>query len=108
MRAMRDGEAFAGTNPMKYTKWLPTAEFADLLIRLREEGVEGRPPSLGLRGSLKTALIRMRHNIVQAVIGEQLGVSQPTVSRAIGGHDRGDHPGPEGHAAHGRGGARGL
>ena len=26
----------------------------------------------------------MRHNIVQAVIGEQLGVSQPTVSRAIG------------------------
>ena len=81
---MRDGEAFAGTNPMKYTKWLPTAEFADLLIRLREEGVEGRPPSLGLRGSLKTALIRMRHNIVQAVIGEQLGVSQPTVSRAIG------------------------
>ena len=24
------------------------------------------------------------------------------------GHDRGDHPGPEGHAAHGRGGARGL
>ena len=81
---MRDGEAFAGTNPMKYTKWLPTAEFADLLIRLREEGVEGYPPSLGLRGSLKTALIRMRHNVIQAAIGEQLGVSQPTVSRAIG------------------------
>ena len=33
---------------------------------------------------MKTALIRMRHNIVQAAIGEQLGVSQPTVSRAIG------------------------
>ena len=81
---MRDGEAFAGTNPMKYTKWLPTAEFADLLIRLREEGVEGRPPSLGLRDSLRAALIYMRHNIVQAVIGEQLDVSQPTVSRAIG------------------------
>ena len=25
----------------------------------------------------------MRHNVVQAVIGEILGVSQPTVSRAI-------------------------
>ena len=68
---------------MKYTTGLPTAKFADLLIRLREEGVEGYPPSLGLRGSLRAALIYMRHNIVQAVIGEQLGVSQPTVSRAI-------------------------
>ena len=34
---------------MKYTTGLPTAKFADLLIRLREEGVEGYPPSLGLR-----------------------------------------------------------
>ena len=58
-------------------------EFADLLIRLCEEGVEGRPPSLGLRNALKAALIYMRHNVVQAVIGEILGVSQPTVSRAI-------------------------
>ena len=39
---------------------------------------------MGLRGSLRAALIYMCHNIVQAVIGEQLGVSQPTVSRAIG------------------------
>jgi len=69
---------------MKYTKGLPTAEFADLLIRLREEGVEGRPPSPGLRDSLRAALIRMRHNVVQAVIGEQLGTSQSTVSRTIG------------------------
>ena len=58
-------------------------ELADLLIRLCEEGVEGRPPSLGLRNALKAALIYMRHNVVQAVIGEILGVSQPTVSRAI-------------------------
>ena len=28
---------------MKYTTGLPTAKFADLLIRLREEGVEGLP-----------------------------------------------------------------
>ena len=68
---------------MKYTTGLPTAKFADLLIRLREEGVEGYPPSLGLRGSLKAALIYMRHNIAQVAIGEQLSVSQPTVSRAI-------------------------
>ena len=68
---------------MKYTTGLPTPKFADLLIRLREEGIEGYPPSLGLRGSLKAALIYMRHNIPQTVIGEQLDVSQPTVSRAI-------------------------
>ena len=30
---------------MKYTTGLPTPKFADLLIRLREEGVEGYPPS---------------------------------------------------------------
>ena len=69
---------------MKYTTGLPVGKFADLLARLREEGVEGYPPSLGLRGSLKAALIYMRHNIPQTVIGEQLDVSQPTVSRAIG------------------------
>ena len=71
------------TIAMKYTTGLPTAKFADLLIRLREEGVEGYPPSMGLRNALKAVLIYMRHNIPQAVIGEQLGVSQPTISRAI-------------------------
>ena len=35
---------------MKYTTGLPTPKFADLLIRLREEGVEGYPPSLGVEG----------------------------------------------------------
>ena len=68
---------------MEYTTGLPTAKLADLLIRLREEGVEGRPPSPGLRNALRAALIRMRHNIVQAVIGEQLGVCWPTISRVI-------------------------
>ena len=47
------------------------------------EGVEGYPPILGLSGSLSATLMYMRQNIVQAVIGEILGVSQPTVSRAI-------------------------
>ena len=69
---------------MKYTTGLPTPKFADLLIRLREEGVEGYPPSMGLRDSLRAALIYMRHNVIQAAIGEQLGVSQSTISRAIG------------------------
>ena len=69
---------------MKCTTGLPTPEFVDLLIRLREEGVEGYPPSLGLRDSLRAALIYMRHNVIQAAIGEQPGVSQPTISRAIG------------------------
>ena len=69
---------------MKYATGLPTPKFADLLIRLREEGVEGYPPSMGLRDSLRAALIYMRHNVVQVVIGEQLGVSQSTISRAIG------------------------
>ena len=68
---------------MEYTTGPPTAKFADLLIRLREEGVEGYPPSMGLRNALKAVLIYMRHNIPQVVIGEQLGVSQPTISRAI-------------------------
>ena len=68
---------------MKYTTGLSTPKFADLLIRLREEGVEGYPPSPGLRDSLRAALIYMRHNVIQAVIGEQPGASQPTISRAI-------------------------
>ena len=38
---------------------------------------------MGLRNALKAALIYMRHNIPQVVIGEQLNVSQPTISRAI-------------------------
>ena len=42
-----------------------------------------QPHEKGLRDSLRAALIRMRHNIVQAVIGEQLSVSQPTISRAV-------------------------
>ena len=69
---------------MDYTTGLTDDEFDELLVRLREEGVEGRPPILGLSGSLRATLIHLRHNIVQAAIGEQLGVSQPTISRAIG------------------------
>ena len=69
---------------MDYTTGLTDDEFDELLVRLREEGVEGYPPILGLSGSLRATLFHLRHNIVQAVIGELLGVSQPTISRAIG------------------------
>ena len=68
---------------MECATGLADDEFDELLAWLREEGVEGYPPILGLSGSLWAALMYIRQNIVQAVIGEQLGVSQPTVSRAI-------------------------
>ena len=64
---------------MDYTTGLTDDEFDEL----REEGIEGRPPILGLFGSLRATLIHLRHNIVQAAIGEILGVSQPTISRAV-------------------------
>ena len=68
---------------MGYITGLTDDEFDELLVRLREEGVEGRPPILGLSGSLRATLIHLRHNIVQTAIGELLGVSQPTISRAV-------------------------
>ena len=40
-------------------------------------------PIPGLSGSLRATLIYLRHNIVQAAIGEFPGMSQPTVSRAV-------------------------
>ena len=68
---------------MECTTGLTDDEFDELLAWLREEDVEGYPPILGLSGSLTATLMYLRQNIVQAVIGEILGVSQPTVSRAI-------------------------
>jgi len=41
------------------------------------------PPCLGLFKSVVAALSYMRHNRTQAEIGESLGVSQSTISRAI-------------------------
>ena len=68
---------------MECTTGLTDDEFDELLAWLRQEGVEGYPPILGLSGSLRATLMYLRQNIVQAVIGEILGVSQPTISRAI-------------------------
>ena len=68
---------------MECTTGLTDDEFDELLAWLREEGVEGYPPILGLSGSLQATLMYLRQNIVQAVIGEFPGVSQTTVSRVI-------------------------
>ena len=48
---------------MECTTGLTDDEFDGLLARLREEGVEGYPPILGLSGSLQATLIYLRHNI---------------------------------------------
>ena len=68
---------------MECTTGLTDDEFDELLVWLREEGIEVYPPVLGLSGSLTATLMYMRQNIVQAVIGEFPGVSQPTILRAV-------------------------
>ena len=68
---------------MECTTGLTDDEFDGLLARLREEGVEGCPPIPGLSGSPRATSMYLRQNIVQAVIGEFLGVCRPTASRAI-------------------------
>jgi hypothetical protein len=62
-------------------------EIIDLCIRInsaeRRTGASKWPPCLGLFKSVMATLTYMRHNRTQAEIGESLGVSQPTISRAI-------------------------
>ena len=48
---------------MECTTGLTDDEFDELLAWLRQEGVEGYPPILGLSGSLQATLIYLRHNI---------------------------------------------
>ena len=48
---------------MDYTTGLPAGRFAAPLIRLREEGVKGRPPSPGLRNTLQVTL-----KVIQGVV----------------------------------------
>ena len=82
---------------MEYTTGPPTAKFADLLtlIRLREEGVEGYPPSLGLRDSLRAVLIYMRHSEPFSP-GFVSGIVPEGDDDEGGGHDRGDGRGARG------------
>ena len=73
-----------GPSSWSNTTGLPADELSDLLICLREQWVGGYTPRVGLGNALKAAMICMCHNVIQAAIGEQPGVSQPTISRAIG------------------------
>ena len=72
---------------MYHTTGFDHEEIIDLCIRINSAG-QGTgatkwPPCLGLFRSVVATLTYMRHNRTQAEIGESLGVSQPTISRAI-------------------------
>jgi DDE superfamily endonuclease/Helix-turn-helix of DDE superfamily endonuclease len=70
-----------------HTTGFDREDIVDLCIRInsaeRGTGASNWPPCLGLFKSVAATLTYMRHNRTQAEIGESLGVSQPTVSRAI-------------------------
>src|SRR5207248_657145 len=70
-----------------HTTGFDREEIIDLCIRINSmqpgTGSPNWPPRLGLFKSVVAALTYMRHNRTQAEIGESLGVSQPTISRAI-------------------------
>ena len=70
-----------------HTTGFDREEIIDLCIRInsveRGTGFPNWPPCLGLFKSVVATLTYMRHNRTQAEIGESLGVSQPTISRAI-------------------------
>ena len=72
---------------MHHTTGFDREEIIDLCIRINSvqpgAGSPNWPPCLGLFKSVVAALTYMRHNRTQAEIGESLGVSQPTISRAI-------------------------
>jgi hypothetical protein len=70
-----------------HTTGFDREEIIDLCIRVnsveREPDAPRWPPCLGLFKSVAATLTYMRHNRTQAGIGESLGVSQSTVSRAV-------------------------
>jgi hypothetical protein len=72
---------------MHHTTGFGSEEIIDLCIRINsvepETRATGWPPCLGLFKSVAATLTYMRHNRTQAEIGESLGVSQSTISRAI-------------------------
>ena len=72
---------------MYHTTGFDREEIIDLCILINsvqpEAGSSNWPLCLGLFKSVVATLTYMRHNRTQAEIGESLGVSQPTISRAI-------------------------
>lgn len=74
----------------KYSTGLPLTKFMELQNRIQEildgrhtpsKGPGGRPIILGLHQQLRIVLHLLRHNVRQALIADQYGISQPTVSR---------------------------
>lgn len=72
---------------MYHTTGFSRDEIVDLCIIInsaeRDPRISKWPPRLGLFRSVVATLIYMRRNRTQADIGESLGVSQPTISRAV-------------------------
>ena len=71
---------------MKCTTGLSAHQFAQLtqwITITQSKPLHTVPTILGVAGSLQATLIYLRHNLPQVAIGELLGVSQPTVSRAV-------------------------
>ena len=69
---------------MKCTTGLSAYQLAELTQWISQsKPLHTIPAILGVAGSLQATLIYLRHNLPQAAIGELLGVSQPTVSRAV-------------------------
>ena len=69
---------------MQHTTGLSVRQFAQLAQWITQsEPLHPVPAVLGVVGSQRATLIFLRHNLPQAAIGELLGVSQPTVSRAV-------------------------
>jgi len=69
---------------VQHTTGLSVRQFAQLTQWITQsEPLHSVPAVLGVVGSLRATLIYLRHNLPQAAIGELLGVSQPTVSRAV-------------------------
>ena len=72
---------------MYHTTGFSSDELIDICVLItsvdREPGAANWPPCLGLLDSVVATLAYLRHNRTQVEIGESLGVSQPTISRAI-------------------------
>jgi len=69
---------------VQHTTGLSVRQFAQLAQWITQsEPLHPVPAVLGVVGSQRATLIFLRHNLPQAAIGELLGVSQPTVSRAV-------------------------
>ena len=72
---------------MYHTTGFTSDELIDICVLItsvdREPGAATWPPCLGLLNSVVATLAYLRHNRTQVEIGESLGVSQPTISRAI-------------------------